>query len=154
MKDLDFRWDSALYMLGRELSEIKLEDGCISNWDLVMPALSKGGMIDAFQLTSIVNVLYRKFGNSEINIILFKSIKDVNETYLIMNDFFKGKTPISFFAAPKYFKDKENIHILKYQDFNIKVYCPVKYSEVEIFRKNWFNKLKDVRKKRPNNRSK
>lgn len=138
---LDFRYDYPLTKLGKNIEEI-LPGEIKFHWeDEIVPIIAlSDAILDIFEVASgTIDNLY----------VSQNSLENLRD---FLN--FKGnkKDNYNYYVPTKRFKNERNIHILKYKFedkiLNIKVFCPIKFEEVEAFRNQWFHRLKLIQNDR------
>ena len=153
MEKLDLRWDVPLKRFGKEFEEIQPGEVKFHREDEILGVLlTSEGVVDAFDVA---------FGN--IHEIWFD---DLNRLKQIIDFHFEGKAyqeeeddncytvdgGLKLVYIPKLLlsaKVNNHIHNMKYlyegEVVNIRVYCPVKYSQATTFLDQWYEKLKKLR---------
>jgi hypothetical protein len=132
VKNLDYRWDVALTKLGCEIEDFEIKG--VANEEILLPLFQNGVIIDAFDLANINTISNRKS-------VYVKNQKMYDKIKMLFSNFFGNEFKIELIINEEYFSDKTKIKIKKYKGFEIKVYCPISYSQIEQYRNNWFKKL-------------
>ncbi len=125
--NLDFRWDSALQQLESDIENILPKINIKSETATIL--FNFGATIDAFELVGIFK------HNFKVNSFHFEDEK----TLQIVNDFFNHKVGhngifYSLQCSPYMFENKNHLTYMN----GIRVYCPIKYKDIESFRLKWF----------------
>lgn len=136
------RYDTAFYLLGCEIEELKLDE--IRNEHIIIPLFHAGGILDIFELVSIKRrndkpFIYFRDESTLLNVCKhFEGIFGENDL----------KRAASLFVVPEYFSNPNHIKILKYKEHEIKVYSPIQFLDAEKYKNEWFDILSVKQQKR------
>jgi hypothetical protein len=132
VKNLDYRWDVALTKLGCDVEDFEIKG--MAYEEIFLPLFQNGVIIDVFDLAYINSSIHRKS-------VYVRDSTMHDEIKTLFSDFYGNRFKIELIINEEYFSDKTKIKKLKYKGFEIKVYCPISYSQIEQYRNNWFKKL-------------
>jgi hypothetical protein len=145
-RDLEYRWDNAYNHLGKDIEDFKPGDLKFANEEIILPILGfSNGVISIWELVNChvygCGVIMVEDKNILQHTIDFFGLV---KYYGIQYRFGESFDNEVYLTVEK--KDPNHIYNLKYNDvLNIKVYCPIKFSEKEKFRNEWFESIRNGR---------
>lgn len=140
-KSLDYRWDAALEQLGMNLEDVgTVRINC--KYDDLKTLINFGCVTDVFNIAMLLKGGWKLdlyFKTQYECDIIFDFYGSLNTTLILYNDFDINIDPNMFEA-----KHLTSVKcMVENKPIYLKVYCPIKYEERNVFKDNWFKKLKD-----------